>query len=337
MPLCANNRPYANNTAAPNRQTFHQQHTPRLPVTIFYMNTTRPTLLILAAGMGSRYGGLKQLDKMGPQGETLLDFNVMDAIAAGFGKVVFVIRESFAEQFKEQVGSRFKDKIAVAYAFQDLSDLPAGFDVPQGRERPWGTAHAVRAARHAIDAPFVVINGDDFYGRDAFTRIAAHLAALQGEADKLHLSMVGYPILNTLSENGSVNRGVCRTEGGALLAIEEVTGIHRTPNGSLSGINSAGKVIDVPSDCLVSMNFWGFTPELFAALENYFCDFLTMHGTDLKAECYLPSLVDSLIRKGGLPCPVLETSASWFGVTYPEDKPLVMARLAALAATGNRD
>lgn len=296
------------------------------------MSTTRPTLLILAAGMGSRYGGLKQLDKMGPHGETLLDFNVMDAIAAGFGKVVFVIRESFAEQFREQVGSRFEGKIEVAYAFQDLNDLPAGFSVPEGRERPWGTAHAVRAAREVIDTSFVVINGDDFYGRDAFCQIAAHLALPEHRADELHLSMVGYPILNTLSENGSVNRGVCRTGDGQLISIEEVTGICRTADGSLSGVNSSGNPVSVPSDCLVSMNFWGFTPKLFEYLETYFCDFLATRGDDLRAECYIPSVVDSLVRERGLPCPVLKTSANWFGITYPGDKPQVVARLADLCA-----
>lgn len=283
--------------------------------------------------MGSRYGGLKQLDKMGPQGETLLDFNVRDAIAAGFGKVVFVIRESFAEQFREQVGARFAGQIAVSYAFQDLHDLPAGYSVPQGREKPWGTAHAVRAARNEIDAPFVVINGDDFYGRDAFQRIAQHLRALPDTA-ALHLSMVGYPILNTLSEHGSVNRGLCETQDGLLRSIEEVSGIRRDASGNLSGARADGSAIAISEQAVVSMNFWGFTPALFDHIEAQFSAFLAERGSEQKSECYLPAVVDELIRKQGFACPVLETTASWFGVTYPEDKPQVVARLAELVKQG---
>lgn len=294
----------------------------------------KPTLLILAAGMGSRYGGLKQLDGMGPNGETILDYDVYDALTAGFGKVVFVIRESFAEQFRQQVGSRFEGKIEVAYAYQDLHDLPAGYTVPEGREKPWGTAHAIRAARDLIHEPFVVINGDDFYGRDAYVQIARHLSSLNAGADALHLSMVGYPILNTLSAHGSVNRGLCQIENDQLRSIEEVTGIHRTADGSLSGTNTRGEQITISPDSLVSMNFWGFTPALFTYLEEHFTAFLAAHGSEPKSECYIPAVVDALIRERGLPCPVLKTSANWFGVTYPEDKPQVVAAIAKLIAEG---
>lgn len=296
----------------------------------------KPTLLVLAAGMGSRYGGLKQMDPMGPHGETVLDYSVFDAIRAGFGKVVFVIREDFAEAFKESVGAKFSDRIEVAYAFQKLDDLPEGFSVPEGREKPWGTSHAVRAARHQIDGPFAVINADDFYGADAYQVIAQWFASAAPDDSKSHYSMVGYPLRNTLSEHGSVNRGICQTtESGLLADVEEVVGIARESSGKVIGQRLDGTSIEVQEDCPVSMNFWGFNAGYLDQLEEHFIKFLKAHGNEEKSECYLPTVVDELIGDQRADCLVLETSASWFGVTYPDDKPHVVASIAALVEAGD--
>ncbi len=295
----------------------------------------KPTLLVLAAGMGSRYGGLKQMDPMGPNGETVLDYSVFDAIRAGFGKVVFVIREDFAEAFRETVGARFAGRIEVAYAFQKLIDLPEGFSVPEGREKPWGTAHAVRAARHEIDGPFAVVNADDFYGADAYAVVAAWFAKHPGNDGKEHYAMVGYPLRNTLSEHGSVNRGICQTDEKNLLTdVEEVVEIARGEDGVARGTSIGGEVREVADGCPVSMNFWGFTPSFLEQLETHFIEFLREKGGELKSECYIPTVVDDLIRKGEADCEVLETSANWFGVTYPDDKPHVVASIAALIQNG---
>ncbi len=293
----------------------------------------QPTLLILAAGMGSRYGGLKQLDPMGPNGETVLDYSVYDAIRAGFGKVVFVIRRDFAEAFKAAVGDKFEDRIDVAYAFQDLNDLPEGFSVPDGREKPWGTAHAVRAARHEIDAPFAVINADDFYGKDAYAQLAAYFKQSTDEPE-LRTCMVGYRLENTLSEHGSVNRGLCRVEHGSLQAVEEHTEIAKDGDGRIHGLNLAGDSVEIPAGAIVSMNFWGFTPALFPSLEALFIEFLEAHGQEAKSECYIPTVIDTLIRSGQTDCAVIETSGSWFGVTYPDDKPFVQASIRGLIESG---
>ncbi len=294
----------------------------------------QPTLLILAAGMGSRYGGLKQLDPMGPNGETVLDYSVYDAIRAGFGKVVFVIRRDFEAQFKTAVGNRFEDRIVVEYAYQSLDDLPEGFTLPAGREKPWGTAHAVRAARGRIDTPFAVINADDFYGQDAFARLADHFRE-QGDQPELRTCMVGYPLRNTLSEHGTVNRGICRVENGILQGVEEHTGIAATAGGAARGRNLAGAAVELPLEAIVSMNFWGFTPAIFASLEADFTEFLAQHIETPKSECYIPSLVDRLIQTGQTECAVLETDGCWFGVTYPEDKPRVQAGLRKLLENGS--
>ncbi|MCU0795154.1 MAG: NTP transferase domain-containing protein [Akkermansiaceae bacterium] len=295
----------------------------------------KPTLLVLAAGMGSRYGGLKQMDPMGPNGETVLDYSVFDAIRAGFGKVVFVIREDFAEAFKEGVGSRFADRIEVAYAFQKLTDLPEGFSVPEGREKPWGTAHAVRAARHVIDGPFAVVNADDFYGADAYQVIAAWFAQHQGNDGKEHYAMVGYPLRNTLSEHGSVNRGICQKDAANLLTdVEEVVEISRGSDGIVRGTGIDGTLREIADTCPVSMNFWGFTPAWLIQLEEHFIEFLTQRGGEMKSECYIPTVVDDLIRKGAADCEVLDTTANWFGVTYPDDKPHVVSSIQALVESG---
>lgn len=286
--------------------------------------------------MGSRYGGLKQMDPMGPNGETVLDYSVFDAIRAGFGKVVFIIREDFAEAFKSSVGARFAGKIEVDYAFQKLDDLPAGFSIPEGRTKPWGTAHAIRAARHVVDAPFAVINADDFYGADAYQSIARWFAGERGAAGKDHYSMVGYPLRNTLSEHGSVNRGICQTDAAGLLTdVEEVVDIAREADGRVFGTALDGSRREVADTCPVSMNFWGFTPEFFAQIEEHFTAFLTAKGGEQKSECYIPTVVDDYIRQGKADCRVLDTTSSWFGVTYPDDKPHVVASIAKLIEAGD--
>ncbi len=291
------------------------------------------TLLVLAAGMGSRYGGLKQLDPMGPNGETVLDYSVYDAIRAGFNKVVFVIRRDFEEAFKSAVGNKFESKIEVSYAFQELDDLPDGYTVPEGRQKPWGTAHAVRAARNQIDAPFAVINADDFYGQDAYARIARYFS--QGiEVDQLHLCMVGYPLQNTLSEHGAVNRGICSVEDGVLVSVEEHMEIQSDANGRIHGATVDGTSVELSPKSPVSMNFWGFTPALFSEIESCFIQFLNVRGQELKSEYYLPDIVNDLIASNKAKCVVIETDSTWFGVTYPDDKPFVQASIADLVEEG---
>lgn len=288
----------------------------------------QPTLLVLAAGMGSRYGGLKQLDPMGPAGETLLDYSIRDAIAAGFEKIVFVIRRDFAEAFRERIGARHAGTVEIDYAFQSLDDLPAGFTLPEGRTKPWGTAHAIRAARQVVNNPFVAINADDYYGADAYQRIVEYIrhGNIKDAAD---IAMVGYPIRNTLSPNGSVNRGVCTIRNGLLQSVEEHIDIRETSAG-IHGKNLAGELVKLSPEALVSMNFWAFSTAFFDALETHFTAFLRDSIQEPKAECYIPSVVDSLIKRDGAQCEVLPTTGAWFGVTYPEDKPEVQRRLQVL-------
>ncbi len=284
--------------------------------------------------MGSRYGGLKQMDPMGPNGETVLDYSVYDAIRAGFGRVVFIIREDFADAFKQGVGSRFANRIQVDYVFQKLSDLPEGFSVPEGREKPWGTAHAVRAARHAVKEHFAVINADDFYGRDAYARAADFFASLPA-ATSDEMAMIGYPLQNTLSDHGHVNRGICQLDAsGNLTSVEEILNIEREDDGIVRGSRIDGSRQDIADDCLVSMNFWAFGPDFFDRLEEAFTRFLAAAGSQLKSECYIPTVVDDLIQTGKGSCPVLRTSSQWFGVTYPDDKPFVVESIAKLIKQG---
>jgi len=296
----------------------------------------KPTLLVLAAGMGSRYGGLKQMDPMGPNGETVLDYSVYDAIRAGFGRVVFIIREDFADAFKQGVGARFADRIQVDYAFQKLDDLPQGFSVPEGRVKPWGTSHAVRAARDIVKEPFSVINADDFYGADSYQRAAAFFAETSSPDGKSHYAMVGYPLKNTLSDHGDVNRGICQIDANRLLTdVEEYLTIEREADGICRGKALDGIRKPVDEENPVSMNFWAFTPDFFTHLEEAFIDFLKENGSKEKSECYIPTIVDTLIRAGKADCRVLETSSHWFGVTYPEDKAHVVESIATLIETGD--
>lgn len=295
----------------------------------------KPTLLVLAAGMGSRYGGLKQMDPMGPNGETVLDYSVYDAIRAGFGRVVFIIREDFAEAFKNGVGARFADRIQVDYAFQKLDDLPQGFTVPAGRTKPWGTAHAVRSARDLVKESFAVINADDFYGKDAYERAAEFLNTTIAENDKAHYAMIGYPLINTLSDHGDVNRGICtRSDGDLLTGVEEYVKIEREVDGVVRGNALNGERKEVCENSPVSMNFWAFTHCFFDFLEEDFISFLTEHGQAEKSEYYIPTVVDALIRQGKADCKVINTSSHWFGVTYPDDKQHVVASIAKLIESG---
>ncbi len=293
----------------------------------------KPTLLVLAAGMGSRYGGLKQMDGVGPHGETILDYSVNDAIRAGFGKAVFVIRKSFADNFKQHVNAEhYGNKIAVEYVYQELDKLPAGFKVPEGREKPWGTNHAILMAKEVIHEPFAIINADDFYGRDAFEVMAKHLMTLDGTKGKY--CMVGYRLENTLSENGTVSRGVCETSAeGLLIGMTERTSIGRTANG-IEYKDTDGSMHPLAADATVSMNLFGFTPDYFEKSEELFVEFLKEHGQELKSEYYIPFAVNTFIHSGYATMTVLKTTAQWFGVTYKEDRPMVVARLAKLHEQG---
>lgn len=295
----------------------------------------KPTLLVLAAGMGSRYGGLKQMDPMGPNGETVLDYSVYDAIRAGFGRVVFIIREDFAEAFQQGVGARFADQIQVDYAFQRLDDLPGGHALPSHRTKPWGTAHAVRAARELVKEPFAVINADDFYGADAYVRAAEFLSHPRPEKDKAHYAMVGYPLVNTLSDHGDVNRGICtRTDNDLLTGVEEYVKIQRDEDGVVRGNALDGTRREVCEKSPVSMNFWAFTHCFMDHLETEFTAFIEAFGNLEKSECYIPTVVDALIRTGKADCSVLTTTSHWFGVTYPDDKQHVVASIRKLIETG---
>jgi len=292
-----------------------------------------PTLLVLAAGMGSRYGGLKQLDPVGPSGETVLDYGVYDAARAGFGRVVFIIRRDFDAQFREQVGAKYAGHLAVDYAYQSLDSLPSGYRVPAGREKPWGTGHAVWCARDQLDGPFAVINADDFYGADSFAQLALFLKTQSPESTaSARAAMVGFKLKNTLSENGAVSRGICRVDSttGQLQAIEEHTGILATEVGSTPESRYSG-------DEVTSMNCWGFgspTAAFLDGLDTELRAFLDAQGQELKGEFYLPTAVSALIGRSKAAVQLLPTTSQWFGVTYREDRAQVVAQLAARVSAG---
>lgn len=294
----------------------------------------KPTIVVLAAGMGSRYGGLKQVDPVGPSGEAILDYSVFDAVRAGFGKVVFIIRHDFEAEFKEKVGKKYEGLVSVDYCYQDINDLPSPYKVPEGRTKPWGTAHATRAARSVVNEPFAVINADDFYGRDAFERLAKFLSQAEPSDGKLHFAMVGYRLELTLSENGSVARGICKvSQDGDLLGVTEMTKLVKAGDVAENREDPASPV-KVPLDARVSMNLWGFQAGLFAHLEERFPAWLAENGAKEKSEWYIPFVVDEMIKEGKADCKVLPTESCWFGVTYREDKPVVMAEIAALVEKG---
>ncbi|MEN9653105.1 MAG: hypothetical protein RL303_825 [Verrucomicrobiota bacterium] len=292
----------------------------------------KPTLLVLAAGMGSRYGGLKQIDPMGPSGETILDYSVFDAVRAGFGKVVFIIRPDFEQDFRERIVAKFAGKIEVGFAFQTIDRLPSGFSVPAGREKPWGTTHAILCARDSVRTPFAVINADDFYGRDSYAVLADDLR--RQDVTSTDYSMVGFTLKNTLSDHGTVARGVCRTdERQRLTDIQELTKISRLPVGA-EHRGEDGGVVSLTGEEPVSMNMWGFTPAIFGQLEADFHAFLQTRGNEMKSEAYIPISVGNLIRAGQATCRVLRTSSAWFGVTYREDKPVVQASILSQVRAG---
>ena len=292
----------------------------------------KPTLLVLAAGMGSRYGSLKQMDGVGPNGEAIIDYSVYDAIRAGFGKVVFVIRHSFADDFCEVFNAeRFGNKIAVEYVYQELENLPEGFTKPEERVKPWGTNHAVMMAAQVIDGPFAVINADDFYGRDAYAVIGSYLAQLEGSEGKY--CMVGYEVCKTLSENGTVSRGVCTVDADSnLTSMVERTKIERV-NGTIV-FHDEGADEPLAENTPVSMNLFGFTPDYFRYSEAYFKEFLAANIENLKSEFFIPLMVNNTIAAGKARMKVLSTTAQWFGVTYKEDKPMLVAKIEKLIEEG---
>lgn len=288
-------------------------------------------LLVLAAGMGSRYGGLKQIDPIGPNGEIIIDYSVQDAIKAGFSKIVFLIRKEIEKDFRDTVGSKFDGKIKVEYAFQELNMLPEGYKVPEGRTKPWGTGHAIICAANHIDEPFVVINADDFYGQEAFRTIADYLR----NNGNNNMSMVVYRVENTLSDFGGVSRGVCNfDENGYLIDVTETHNIERYRE-KVGYPDENGNIIDLNHDTYVSMNFWGFSPEILNDYKRYFNEFLAERGNELKSEFYIPTVVNNLINSGKSKCKVLKCNSEWFGVTYKEDKPIVQAAVRALSKQYN--
>ena len=290
---------------------------------------TTPTLLVLAAGMGSRYGGLKQIDPVGPSGETIIDYSVYDALRAGFGKIVFVIRHDIEEAFRESVGKRFEKHANVAYAFQELTDLPAGHELPAGRTKPWGTTHAILATTEVIHEPFAVINADDFYGAATYRILAQHLQS--GAAE---YALAGFILRNTLSDFGSVARGICSVDDrGFLQSVEELTAIQREGSKILNR-NPAGPITELTGEELVSMNMWAFTPAIFPQLKAIFDQFLVKSGHDLKAECYLPTSVSQLVTEGKASVRMLSTPESWFGVTYKQDHAHVVESISRLIQSG---
>ena len=292
----------------------------------------KPTLFILAAGMGSRYGGLKQLDGVGPNGETIMDYSVYDAIRAGFGKVVFVIRHDFEQEFRDKIISKYQDHIAVDVVFQDITALPAGFAPNPERTKPWGTGHAVLMGKDAIKEPFAVINADDFYGAESFQILAD---ALRKVADKENCyCMGGFQIENTLSENGTVSRGHCQvSEEGYLTGVNECHGIQRKGD-KLVHTLADGTEAEFPAGAAVSMNMWGFTPDYFVHTEKAFIEFLQKNASELKSEFYIPTVVNDLITSGTVTLKVEKTPSKWFGVTYAADRPATIEQFKRLTDEG---
>jgi len=289
----------------------------------------KPTLFVLAAGMGSRYGGLKQMDGLGPGGETIMDYSIYDAVRAGFGKVVFVIRHSFEADFKTIVVNKYQGLIPVEIVFQELDYLPEGYACPVDRVKPWGTNHAVMMGKDVIKEPFAVINADDFYGKESFAVLADWLSKMEGK--KNEYCMIGYRIGNTLSESGSVARGVCATDAEAnLTTVVERTYILRDTDGQVKYKDENGNMVVVDENAPVSMNMWGFTPDYFDYSDVAFKDFLAQNTENLKAEFFIPLVVNNLIVSGQVTCKVLDTSSKWFGVTYAEDRSMVVEKIAGL-------
>ena len=292
----------------------------------------KPTLFVLAAGMGSRYGGLKQLDGLGPHGETIMDYSIYDAIRSGFGKIVFVIRKDFEDDFRAKILSKYENHIPVEVVFQALDNLPEGFVCPEGRTKPWGTNHAVLMGKDVIKEPFAVINADDFYGRNSFEVIAKELSTSKDR--KGDYCMVGFRVGNTMSESGSVARGVCENKDGYLTTVVERTAIAYNEKHEISFTDENGVEQILDPNTPVSMNLWGFTPDYFEFSEKYFVDFLNENISKPNAEFFIPLVVNELVTKGDATVKVLDTDSKWFGVTYAADRQGVVDKFAELHANG---
>jgi dTDP-glucose pyrophosphorylase len=293
----------------------------------------QPSLLIMAAGIGSRYGGIKQLDGFGPSGEKIIDYTIFDAIQAGFGGIVFVIRSAIEEEFRKSVTGRWNGRIPMEFAYQELNSVPPGFTVPPQREKPWGTGHAILMGKELIRGPFSVVNADDFYGRSALKAVSAYLTSV-GEPDRADYCLVGYRLRQTLSEHGSVTRGICTADAaGYLTSLVETANLFRNDRGIFRK-DENGELHPMDPDTLVSMNMWGFMPSYFRHLEKDFHAFLKERGQDPKAELYLTTVVDRLIRTGSEKVKVISTDAMWFGVTYREDRPMVERNIRRLVDNG---
>lgn len=290
----------------------------------------KPTLIVLAAGLGSRYGSLKQIDQFGPSGETIVDYAIFDAIHAGFGKIIFVIRRNLEEEFKEVFIKKLEGKVKVDYVFQELDVLPDGFEVPEGREKPWGTAHAVLTAASKINEPFAIVNADDFYGRSSFKMICQHLS--QMDNGSLSACLVGFVLEKTLSEHGRVSRGICKVNNaGELEEITERTHIYKKEVGAY--YEEDGARVELTGKESVSMNLMGFTSKVFELMQEQFVEFLKSQGSELKSEYFIPSVLDN-VRKQGVKVPVLQSNEQWFGVTYKEDKSIAKQNLLKLVEAG---
>ena len=291
----------------------------------------KPTLLILAAGMGSRYGKLKQMDSFGPNGETIIEYSIYDAIAAGFGKLVFIVSDSFKTEFETYFRSKLDGKIDMEFVSQELNIIPDGMSYTEERQKPWGTAHAIWVAKNVINEPFGVINADDYYGVEAYSQLASFLTDQQNNKD---FAVVAYYLRNTLSDHGTVNRGVCTlNEEGHLIDVKECVKIKRDLDGIIRYPLDEGNA-ELSEDTLVSMNMWGFLPSYFDYCESMFIDFLKNEGMKLTSEFYIPTLVDNLIKNNILNVSVIDTESDWFGVTYQEDKPFVMDKITSLIENG---
>ncbi len=295
----------------------------------------KPALVVMAAGMGSRYGGLKQIDPVGPNNEIIIDYSIFDALKAGFNKIVFIIRKDNEEVFREKIGKRVERLADTQYVFQRLEDVPADFDIPQERKKPWGTGHAVMSCRHVINTPFAVINADDFYGFSSFKIIFNYLKNAEDKGNTYKYCMVGFKLGNTLTEHGHVARGVCNVDAdGYLSGIQERTKIQRFKDGAKYTEDGANWIL-IPENSTVSMNTWGFTPSIFGELETRFPKFLKENADNLqKAEFFIPSVVDSLIKENRARVTVLTSHERWYGVTYQEDKPVVKQAISNLIRQG---
>ena len=293
----------------------------------------KPTLFVLAAGMGSRYGGLKQLDGLGPHGETIMDYSIYDAIHSGFGKVVFVIRKDFEDDFRSKILAKYENHIPTEVVFQSVNDLPQGFTCPPERTKPWGTNHALLMGKNVIHEPFAIINSDDYYGRNSFEVMARELSSLP-QGSTAHYSMVGFNVGNTMSESGTVSRGVCETQDGILTSVVERTKIGYNDAHLIFFLDENEQPQIIPADTPVSMNFWGFTPDYFQHSEDFFVRFLKDNIDKPKAEFFIPSLVNELVENKTAQVKVLKTSSKWFGVTYAEDRPAVVEKFAQLHRDG---